>query len=419
MPPGVTIIPVASRTAVPTSSTTSTSSMVSGLPARPTATTRPSAMPIEAYRTPSSGSSSRPPTIATSTPPRSARTPRPSRIVLPKPGTSWSGPWTSSRSATTSRLVSPRRTGSVGQSRSSGATEALLARGRQRRLAGAGRVQRPVDEVAVAAHDAGAADRRQRHLAPLAGREEDLGAGRHGQAHPPRRGAVEVEHAVGLEEVQVAGDADRHRALVDHVDPGRRGLQPRHVGLAVAVVTGRRAERVLDDHEMAAVAEGGLDLDAPHERPDALEDVLLPQERVGPGDHVGVAQAVARELADAVGDDRGGLGLVEPQAARTTRPRQLGGEEEQQAVLLLGQQPHRLRSLVRRRAAGKAERRRIGAPRRRVTPPSAGSAGRSRRAGRAGRWTPGPRPRCAPAPRPDRTWGADLVTSDLRALLRS
>src|SRR4051794_11304963 len=207
MPPGVTIIPVASRTAVPTSSTTSTSSMVSGLPARPTATTRPSAMPIEAYRTPSSGSSSRPPTIATSTPPRSARTPSPSRIVLPKPGTSWSGPWTSSRSATTSSTVSPRRTGA--RPGGSGTAVALRARGGQRRLLGARLVERPGDQLAVAAHDAPAADRQQRDLARLAGREEDLGPGGHGQPHPPRRGAVEPQQRIGLEEVQVAGDADQ------------------------------------------------------------------------------------------------------------------------------------------------------------------------------------------------------------------
>src|SRR4051794_2974490 len=208
MPPGVTIIPVASRTAVPTSSTTSTSSMVSGLPARPTATTRPSAMPIEAYRTPSSGSSSRPPTIATSTPPRSARTPRPSRIVLPKPGTSWSGPWTSSRSATTSSVVSPRRTGA-----SSSTAVPLLARGHERRLAHRRVVQRPVDEVPVPAHDPRTADRRQLHLALLAGREEHLRARRDRQAHPPRRRAVEAQRRVGLEEVDVAGHADEDRAL--------------------------------------------------------------------------------------------------------------------------------------------------------------------------------------------------------------
>src|SRR5215218_8295452 len=128
--------------------------------------------------------------MATSTPPRVARTPRPSRIVLPKPGTSWSGPWTSSRSATTSRDVSPRRTG-VASGAGSGTAVPLLARGGQRVVAHRRVVERPVDQVAVAADDARAADRRQRDLAGLARREEDLGARRDRQAHPPRRGAVE------------------------------------------------------------------------------------------------------------------------------------------------------------------------------------------------------------------------------------
>src|SRR3954466_3187089 len=195
MPPGVTIIPVASSTAVVTSSTTSTPSIVSGLPARPTLTTRPSLTPIEAYRTPRIGSSTRPPTIATSTPPRCARTPSPSRIVLPKPGTSSSGPWTSSRSATTCSAVSASRTGA-----GSGTGVALLARGGQRGLAGALRVQRPVDQLAVAAHAALAGDRHKRDLARLARREEDLRARGHGQAHPVGGGAVEAQRLVGLEE---------------------------------------------------------------------------------------------------------------------------------------------------------------------------------------------------------------------------
>src|SRR3954452_18228526 len=162
---------------------------------------------------PSSGSRTRPPTIATSTPPRSARTPSPSRIVLPKPGTSWSGPWTSSRSASTSSVVSPSRTGAVGQRAASGTAVALLAGERQRGVADGRIVERAVDQLAVAAYDAGAADRQQRDLARLAGGEEGLGARRHRQAHPPCAGAVEAQHRVGLEEVQVAGDADQHGAF--------------------------------------------------------------------------------------------------------------------------------------------------------------------------------------------------------------
>src|SRR3954454_22323738 len=102
-----------------------------------------------------------------STPPRLARTPSPSRIVLPNPGTSWSGPWTSSRSATTSRVVSPSRTGPVGQRPSSATAVALLAGEHQRGLAHGRIVERAVGQLAVAAHDAGAADGQQRDLARL------------------------------------------------------------------------------------------------------------------------------------------------------------------------------------------------------------------------------------------------------------
>ncbi len=91
---------------------------------------------------------------------------------------------------------------------------------------------------------------------------------------------------------------------------------------------------------MPAVGEQRLDLDALHQRPHPVEHVLLPQDVVGPADDLGVAQAVARELAHAVRDDGGGLGLVELQAAAPARPRQLGGEEEQEPVLLGREEPH-------------------------------------------------------------------------------
>ena len=121
-----------------------------GCPARPTATTRPSATPMLVRRTPSTGSSSRTSVIASATPPRSARTARPSRIVPPMPAAM---PLASSRSASTSRPVSP-------SARAGSGTEIPpLARELQRPLARARRVERAVDEPAVAAHDAQPGDR--------------------------------------------------------------------------------------------------------------------------------------------------------------------------------------------------------------------------------------------------------------------
>ena len=46
--------------------------------------------------------------------------------------------------------------------------------------------------------------------------EEDLRAGGDREPHAPGRGAVEAQHAVDLEEVEVRGDADGTLALVDH-----------------------------------------------------------------------------------------------------------------------------------------------------------------------------------------------------------
>ncbi len=50
--------------------------------------------------------------------------------------------------------------------------------------------------------------------------------------------------------------------------------------------------------------------------------------------------AVPGGLADRVGDQRGGFGDIEPQAAGPAGPRQLGGAEEQQPVALRGGQSH-------------------------------------------------------------------------------
>src|SRR4051812_38509544 len=101
-----------------------------------------------------------------STPPRSARTPRPSRIVPPQPATIASG----SPSPRTRSFESARRT-------ASGTAVPPLAGEGERRLARARRVERPVDEAAVPADDARAGDRRQAHRPRLAGQQDDLGTG--------------------------------------------------------------------------------------------------------------------------------------------------------------------------------------------------------------------------------------------------
>ena len=252
-PPGVTTMPVASITAVAVSSTTSMPSIVSGLPARPSATIRPPATPMLVQRTPSTGSATSPPTIAISTPPRSARTPSPSRIVLPKPGRIRSRPAASSDSGTSQRSESASRT-------ASGTAVAPLARPLQRRLERAGRVERPVGQPAVAADHAGASERRElRPGAAPPGRRTTSHRGDR-EPHAPRSLPLEVERAVDLEEVEVRRDADRHVALVDHRQLDLGG-EPLDRGLARC----RRLagiDRIVQNEQPAAVGEQRLDLDA-------------------------------------------------------------------------------------------------------------------------------------------------------------
>src|SRR4051794_743996 len=332
--PGVTTRPVASRTAVSGSRTTPMPSMRSGLPARPSAATRPPVTPIDVRRTPSTGSRTRPPTIARSTPPRPARTPRPSRIVPPQAGTSASGPPASSASGTTCRALSARRTGS-------GTAVPLRARALERCLARAGRVERSVDQAGVPADDARAREGHGLHRAWLPRREEDLHAGRHRQAAAPRGGAVEPQRGVDLEEVEVRGDPDRDRALVDDLERDGVGLpEPGHRGLLRPRRRARGAHGVLQHDEPRAVGEGGLDLDARQQVGDAVEHVVLGHDAVAPGDGLGVGEAVAGGLADLVGDERGRLGLRQREPAGAAAARELGGQEEQEPVLLAGQQAH-------------------------------------------------------------------------------
>src|SRR3954471_2245812 len=127
-----------------------------------------------------------------STPPRSARTPRPSRMVPPQPATIASG----SPAPRTHSCESPSRT-------ASGTAVPPLAGEGERRVARPGRVERAVDEAAVPAHDARAGDRREADRPPLARGEHHLRARGDREAPPPRRGAVEAQRAVDLEEVEV------------------------------------------------------------------------------------------------------------------------------------------------------------------------------------------------------------------------
>src|SRR5688572_14787208 len=317
-PPGVTTMPVASTTAVAVSSTTSTPSIVSGLPARPIATIRPSRTPKLVYFTPSTGSATSPPTIASSTPPRSARTPSPSRIVFPNPGRIRSGPPASSASGTSHRSESASRT-------PSGTAVPPLAGQRQRGLHRPRGVERAVGEAGVAADDPVAAERQEDDLAREPRVEPDLRARLDREPHAPRRGALEAQHAVDLEEMEVRGDADRVLALVDDRERRRLG-EPLDADVALVRRLGR-ADRVMQHDQAAAVAEQRLDLDAVHQLRHAVGDVVRAERPVAGGLGRRIGGAVARRLADGVGDHGDRLRLPEPQPAGVAPAGELGGEE--------------------------------------------------------------------------------------------
>ena len=75
------------------------------------------------------------------------------------------------------------------------------------------------------------------------------------------------------------------------------------------------------------VGDAGQHVVGAEHRPPDLERLLVPP-------------AVARRLGDGVGDERRGLGDVEPQAAGAPRPRELGDGEQQEPVALGGGQLH-------------------------------------------------------------------------------
>src|SRR4029079_19057145 len=86
-----------------------------------------------------------------------------------------------------------------------------LERGLHRALG----VERAVGEARVAADHAVAAERQQHDLARDPRVDPDLRPRLDGEPHAPRRGALEAQHAVDLEEVEVRRDADGMLALVD------------------------------------------------------------------------------------------------------------------------------------------------------------------------------------------------------------
>src|SRR4051812_31354128 len=256
-PPGVAISPRPSMTAVAESSTTSIASIVSGLPARPTPTTRPSATPMLVWRTPSTGSSRRTSVIASATPPRSARTASPSRIVPPMPVAI---PLAWSSSGSTTRPVSPSATPA------SRTEVSPFSRPAQRPLARARLVERAVHEPAVPPHHAQACNGHPVEIEGLTGPDHDLRSGLQRRPQAVHGVPVELQPAVDLEQVDVGAQPDRDLAGVARAERPERLAQPRERRLGRKRF-GRAAapDRIVQDDQSHAVAEQRLDLDARHE----------------------------------------------------------------------------------------------------------------------------------------------------------
>ena len=337
-------------------------SIVSGLPARPIATTRPSATPIDvraARRAPGRARARRRSRCRR----RRARPARRARRASCRPSRARARRGRRRRRARATRAasLSPRRTAAVrhrgtpARAPARAPRRARPARPAARRRARRGRARRARRRTGTSAH-----------LARLAGREEDLRR-RGGTARrmPPRRRAVEAQRRVDLEEVEVRGDADRDRALVDDRRARRVGVvEPGH---SAAPAPARPAPRRAGPRARRAArpsAKSGLDLDArdavartPSSTSSSPSDGVAPAPR--PRRRSSPSRA---SLADLVGDERGRLGLVELQAAGAAAPRQLGGQEEQEPVLLAGQQAHGA-PLSQARAGPPGRRRGTGGPR--------------------------------------------------------
>ena len=239
--PAVRIRPLPAMISVdgPMTSAGSTPSMVSGLPALPMPTMRPSRMPTSALTTPQWSRTTAPVMTRSGAP--SARVavdwPIDSRMTLPPPNTASSPP------AQRSSLDLDQQVG-VGEADA-------VAGGRPVQRAGSGRAairlidasasERSGDLAAQPGDDAGG--RRAGPARPSrvdAGLEAHRGAGRDVQALPAGRGAVERQRRVGLGEVVVRADLDRP---VAGVHDRRASVTGRPALISIGAAVAERSRR--------------------------------------------------------------------------------------------------------------------------------------------------------------------------------
>ena len=368
---------------MPVSSTTSIPSIVSGLPARPTATTRPSRdRRCSCARTPSTGSSEQP---ADDRELDAAALGAHAEPVAHRVARSRAG------SVRPARLVAlgDERTASLSPSRTPGRQAPRYPRSRaqlERRVAA-----RPARPAARRPGRRGRGSRARRRTAP-AGRR----AARRVRRTPSRRRAIasRMPHAAARSkrsarltskkwkcDVTPTGTValvDDRRARVSLRQP--LDARPPARGGPVAPDRVVQHDSRLPSANSASTSTRGTSVG------DAVEHVARRRAPRSPRASASAYErAVARGLADLVGDQRDRLGLAEPQPARAPLARQLGGQEQQQPVLLAGQQPHARATLHGRGslvlsggAVALPDPHRSGNPHRRSTTPSTREAAPSK-----------------------------------------
>ena len=166
----------------------------------------------------------------------------------------------------------------------------------------------------------------------------------HGQVHAVGGGPVEAQPRVDLEEVEVRGDRDRHGGGVGHLEldrsaggapPGRGSSGQRGAG----AVQRAGPERLATTASRVPSSKTASTCTSVHARPRPAARPR-PRARATGLDRLGQPGAVPGRLADGVGDQRVGLGDVQPQAAGPAGAGQLGRGEDQQPIPLGRCQSH-------------------------------------------------------------------------------
>src|SRR5882757_5053785 len=333
--PGVAISPSPVIIAVCASTSSWTPSCISGLPARPTPTTRPSLMPMLVLRTPRIGSSSSTPSTIMSSwesRPALADTSAPCRAVLPQPPSSSSPGSVSSASTCTHRSVSASRTRSPVVGPYNRAYSArLIAVIRYRRSA-------PRRSSAVRKLDHG-------DLACVGYVHPQRGAGRQVQPVAARRVQLHPQRAVQPVQRDVRGHPDGQRAgVAQH----RGGPLPAGGQLDLALTGAHRAgpvrrggaERGIHVYQHGAVREQRLHLQRRHGGRYPVDQLVGPQHGARGGHHLLVGHVVPGQLADLVADQRDRLRCAQPGTPGQSTPGQLGAAVQQESLPLSRGQVH-------------------------------------------------------------------------------